>query len=300
MSSQARREPRGGVRAQLLLTSRFGGDQRLPPRHRIIAGRRQPAHFSGADAGIIAPQRRPPNHQRLQSALMPPAVRPWLILALTLGYLSAAHFALVLRSTPLATVATAALALLLVASIQGRHRTVSRVLAAIIGAGIVVLIANGAPPVPLLLPPVLIPASISWMFGRTLRTGRTPLVERIARGFHAPEIPAPEIIAYARGVTWAWSLLLGLVAAVNAWMILNLVPGGLLRIAGLAPPWPVAPETFAWFGNTGTYLLIGGMFVVEFTIRVWRFPDYRFRNPWQFIREARVRMPSIVASVRNG
>lgn len=231
---------------------------------------------------------------------MPPAVRPWLIIALTLGYLSTAHFALVYGSTRLATVATAALALLFVVSVQGHRRTVLRLLFAAVGAGVVILVARGAPPVPLLLPPVLIPASISWMFGRTLRRGRTPLVERIARGFHAPEIPAPEIIRYARGVTWAWSLLLGLVAAVNAWMILNLAPGGLFEIAGFASPWPVAPATFAWFGNSGTYLLIGGMFVAEFTIRVWRFPGYRFRNPWVFIREARMRMPNIVASVRNG
>jgi uncharacterized membrane protein len=231
---------------------------------------------------------------------MPPAVRTWLIIALTLSYLSTAHFALIHGSTRLATVATAALVLLFVVAVQGRHKTVMRLLYAVIGAAIVILVARGAPPVPLLLPPVLIPASISWMFGSTLRPGRTPLVERIARGFHAPEIPAPEIIRYARGVTWAWSLLLGLVATVNAWMILNLSPGGLLVISGFAPPWPVAPATFAWFGNSGIYLLIGGMFVVEFTIRVWRFPGYRFRNPWEFIREARVRMPNIVASVRNG
>jgi hypothetical protein len=55
-----------------------------------------------------------------------------------------------------------------------------------------------------------------------------------------------------------------------------------------------------WFGNTGTYLLIGGMLVAEFSVRVWRFPDYRFKNPLQFIREARIRMPNIVAALKNG
>jgi hypothetical protein len=42
------------------------------------------------------------------------------------------------------------------------------------------------------------------------------------------------------------------------------------------------------------------MFVVEFTIRVWRFPDYRFRNPLAFVREARTRMPNIMAAIRHG
>ena len=241
-----------------------------------------------------------PDHRRTLPIQMPTAVRTWLIIVLTLSYLVTAHFALIHRSTALAAAATAMLAALLLASIQGRHKTTLRVMAAAVGALIVILIAGGAPPVPLLLPPVLIPASIAWMFGRTLRRGSTPLVERVARGFHAPAVPAPRIIAYARRVTWAWTLLLGVVAAINAALIVNLVPGGLIDLAGFVPRWPVTPALFAFFGNTGTYLLIGGMFVVEFAIRVWRFPDYRFRNPLHFIREARSRMPNIVAALKHG
>ncbi len=231
---------------------------------------------------------------------MSPAVRPWLIILFTLSYLVTAHVALIHGSAALAAAATALLALVMLASIRGRHRTMLRVAAAAIGALIVILIARGAPPVPLLLPPVLIPASIAWMFGRTLRPGTTPLVERVARGFHAPAVPAPRIIAYARRVTWAWTLLLAAVATINAALIVNLVPGGLIELAGFVPRWPVTPALFAFFGNSGTYLLIGGMFVVEFAVRVWRFPDYRFRNPWHFIREARSRMPGIVAALKHG
>jgi hypothetical protein len=62
----------------------------------------------------------------------------------------------------------------------------------------------------------------------------------------------------------------------------------------------VSPAEFAWFSNSGTYLLIGALFAAEFAIRVWRFPDYRFRNPLHFIREARTRMPNIVAALRDG
>jgi uncharacterized membrane protein len=231
---------------------------------------------------------------------MSPAARTWLIVVLTLGYLGTAHFALIHHSRALAAMATALLALLLLASIQGRHRALVRMIVTATGAAVVILVARGAPPVPLLLPPVLIPASIAFMFGRTLRPGSTPLVERVARGFHAPAVPAEEIIRYARAVTWAWTLLLATVATINALLIINLVPGGLLDIAGFAPRWPASPAAFVWFGNTGTYLLIGGMLVAEFSVRVWRFPDYRFRNPLQFIREARIRMPNIVAAIRNG
>ncbi len=231
---------------------------------------------------------------------MSSAARKSLLLVLSLGYLVIAHVALVHRSPALATAGVAALALLVLASIQGPHRAGLRAFAAIVGAAIVILVARGAPPLPLLLPPVLIPAIIGWTFGRTLLPGRRPLVERVARGFHSPAVPSAEILAYARRVTWAWTLLLGAVALINGMMMVNLVPGGVLALLGVAPRWPVSAQAFAWFGNTGTYLLIGGMFAVEFGIRLWRFPDYRFRNPLAFIREARTRMPHILAAIRHG
>ncbi len=231
---------------------------------------------------------------------MSPAARTWLFIALTIGYFVAAHFALVDHSAPLAALASAVLVVLLLASIRGPRRALLRAVVAALGAVAVLLIARGAPPVPLMLPPVLIPAGIAWTFGRTLLPGRTPLVERFARGFHAPAVPAPEIIAYARRVTWAWMVLLAAVAAINLFLVVNLSPRGLIELAGFTPRWPVAPATFVWFGNTGTYLLIGGMMAAEFAVRVWRFPDYRFRNPLQFAREARARMPNIVAALKNG
>jgi len=231
---------------------------------------------------------------------MSPGARTSLLLVLSLGYLVTAHVALVHRSPSLAAAGVAALALLVLVSIQGAYRTVLRALVAIAGTTIVILVSRGAPPLPLLLPPVLIPAVIGWTFGRTLLPGRRPLVERVARGFHAPAVPSADIVVYARRVTWAWTLLLGCVALVNGVMVIDLVPGGVLALLGVLPRWPVSAEVFAWFGNTGTYLLIGGMFAVEFGIRLWRFPDYRFRNPLAFVREARTRMPHIMAAIRHG
>jgi uncharacterized membrane protein len=231
---------------------------------------------------------------------MSSAARTPLLLVLSICYLVIAHIALVHHSAPLAAAGVAALALLLLASIKGPGRALPRVLVAGIGAIIVILVARGAPPLPLMLPPVLIPAVIGWTFGRTLLPGRTPLVERVARGFHAPAVPSADILAYARRVTWGWSLLLGGIALINAALICCLVPGGLFALAGFAPRWPVSAGAFAWFGNTGTYLLIGCMFAVEFAVRLWRFPDYRFRNPLAFIREARTRMPNIMAALRHG
>ncbi len=231
---------------------------------------------------------------------MSAALRAWFFLVLSLGYLLAAHIALLNRSAALAAFAVTLLVLLVVTTIKGRFRIVWRLLVGAAGAWAVIMVAGGAPPVPLMLPPVLIPIAIAWLFGRTLLPGAMPLIERLARVVHAPQEPSPENLAYARSVTWAWVLLLVSLALLNLALICNLEPGGLIAIAGFQPPWPVSPAAFAWFSSTGTYLLIGGMFVVEFAIRTLRFPDYRFRNPVEFMRVARSRLPNLMAAFRNG
>ena len=237
---------------------------------------------------------------RIVIASMFATVRTWLVLALTLGYFGAAHLAFTRDSPPMAALAVAILVLLILLSIRGPRRGTWQAAVALTGIALVVLAARGTPPVLLMLPPVFIPAAIGFAFGRTLRPGCTPLIERVVRGFHAPEAPEAAVIRYARHVTWAWALLLACVALINALLIANLAPGGLLDLAGFPPPWPVPRVAFAWFANTGTYLLIGGMFVLEFAVRVWRFPNDRFRNPLRFIREARTRMPNIVEALRHG
>jgi uncharacterized membrane protein len=231
---------------------------------------------------------------------MSAAIRTWSLLAFSLGYLLLAHLALSTRSPVLGALAVALLAGLTLTAIRGRFRWLLRVLAGLAGMACIALVARGGSPVPLLLPPLLVPVAVAWMFARTLLPGRTPLVERLARGFHAPLDPPPEIIAYTRTVTWAWVWLLVAMGGINAFLIANLSPGGLLALSGREPRWPVSPVLFAWFSSTGTYLLIGGMLVLEFAVRVWRFPNYRFRNPADFLRQARERVPGIIEALRHG
>jgi uncharacterized membrane protein len=231
---------------------------------------------------------------------MTAAVRTGLFLVLSTGYLFTAHFALSRQSPVAAAIAVTLLLILVLESIRGRQRQLLRGLVAAAGVVLVVLVARGAPPVPLMLPPVLVPLGIAAFFGRSLLPGSMPLVERLARAFYAPSEPSPGIPEYARRVTWAWTLLLAALALVNGAMIACLAPGGLLMLAGYTPRWPVSPAAFAWFSNTGTYLLIGGMFAAEFAVRLIRFPDYRYRNPLRFIREARARMPEIKSALRHG
>lgn len=224
----------------------------------------------------------------------------WTPVAIPIAYLVAAHLAFTLRSPRFAAAAVAVLVIAALVACRGRFAWLLRSLIAIAGTALVAAIAfAGSPPVLLFVPPVAVPISIAWLFGHTLAAGRVPLVERIARAVHWPDVPEPAVLAYARRVTWAWTLLLSTIAFVNLMLAANLVPGGLFDLAGVGAPVPVTPGTYTWVCNIGTYVLIGGMLLVEYAVRLLRFPDYRFRNPVQFVQRVRSRLPELMRSFRG-
>ncbi|HEV7606653.1 MAG TPA: hypothetical protein VGO61_04915 [Steroidobacteraceae bacterium] len=228
---------------------------------------------------------------------MSSASSKWLLLALTVAYLFAAHLAFTRDSRSIAAIAMALLSLLLLAAVKSRGGRIALAVLAIVA---VICVARGSlPPLPLLLPPILVPLGLAWLFGNTLRPGRIPLVERFARALHAPDALEPALVRYARRVNWVWTLLLLAIALANGLLAMNLSPGGLLELAGADAWWPISRGTFVWLGNTATYLLILVMFAGEFVVRVLRFPGYRFRNPADLVRRARLRMPSLRASLRR-
>lgn len=234
------------------------------------------------------------------TATMHHSFSKWILPALVLAYLLATNLAFARGSPALAATAFALLIALVVVSIRGERRAILRVVIGAAGLLLTLGVAFGkVPPVPLLLPPVLIPAALAWVFGHTLRPGQTPLIERFARAFHAPDELATGVVVYTRRVTWCWTLLLAAMALGNLVLASNVSPGGLLEAAGLPAPWPVSPSLFGWVSNLASYLLIGGMFVAEFVVRLIRFPGYRFRNPVEFVRRARTRMPAMIESFRG-
>jgi len=220
-----------------------------------------------------------------------------LILALAPAYLVAAHFAFSRDSRVMAATAVGLLAMLLVASIKGRAW---RIALGLLGAAAVIGVARGSlAPIPLMLPPILVPLALAWLFGHTLRSGSTPLAERFARALHSPDALEPAMVRYVRHVTWVWTLLLLAIAIANGLLAMNLSPGGLLELAGFDAWWPVSRNTFVWLSNAATYLLMLLLFAAEFVVRVLRFPGYRFRNPADLVRRARLRLPSLRASFRR-
>lgn len=98
-------------------------------------------------------------------------------------------------------------------------------------------------------------AVLAALFGRTLLTGREPLVTRFARTVHG-ELPA-SMEHYTRAVTVAWTAFFVLMAAVA------------IVLYALA-----SREAWSAFVNLLTIPCVAAMFAVEYAVRRIRFPDF--------------------------
>lgn len=99
--------------------------------------------------------------------------------------------------------------------------------------------------------------ALAFVFGRTLRAGREPLVTRFARVIHEGDIPS-EVEHYTRRVTLVWTTFFLLVAGTS--------------IALYAGHWRVAWSLLA---NVGSPVLVGLMFAIEYAVRRRALPHWR-------------------------
>jgi uncharacterized membrane protein len=151
--------------------------------------------------------------------------------------------------------------------------------------GVYVAVASGQAMSLLMLPPVLLNGFMAWLFGRTLRAGQMPLIERAARAMRGPgAVLAPEVVAYARGVTQAWTALFVVLAVVNLGLAALARPGGLLLAAGFEPGVSVPLGAWSLFANVLSYLFIGALFAIEFVVRGRRFPHQPYSGLVDFAR----------------
>jgi uncharacterized membrane protein len=151
--------------------------------------------------------------------------------------------------------------------------------------GVYVALASGTALSLLLLPPVLLNGFMAWVFGRTLRKGGMPLIERAARAMRGPgAVLGDEVVAYARGVTQAWTGLFVVLAVVNLVLALLARPAGLMRVAGFDPGVSVSLSAWSLFANVLSYLLIAALFAIEFVVRARRFPQQPYSGLIDFTR----------------
>jgi len=139
---------------------------------------------------------------------------------------------------------------------------------------------------PLMVMPSIIVALVAWTFGRTLRAGHVPLITRIMSAIDQvhPRDVAPELLAYTRGLTCLWAVVLALLCIVDLALAVCAVPGGLLDGIGIAPPVAISREAWSWFANGLNYGLVGGLFVGEYYYRIRRFPG-RYTSFFDFLRK---------------
>ena len=104
-----------------------------------------------------------------------------------------------------------------------------------------------------------------WVFGRTLRAGREPLITGFARRVHGA-LPG-YLETYTRNTTIAWCVFFA------AQVVVSLA---LLAAASV--------ETWSLFVNVMSFPLIAVMFVGEYLYRVARFRDFPHSSIWQGIR----------------
>jgi uncharacterized membrane protein len=105
-------------------------------------------------------------------------------------------------------------------------------------------------------------------FGRTLIAGRQPLCTRFAEAVHAPLTPQHEI--YSRQVTVAWTLFFAAMVLVSTLLFF------------LAPL-----VTWSFFANFLTLPLVVLMFVAEYWVRRWVFPELRHTHILDAVRAFR-------------
>ncbi len=140
---------------------------------------------------------------------------------------------------------------------------------------------------PLLAVPVVFISLVSWLFGRTLVKGRVPLITRIVEALYAQASTpmTPDLYRYTRQLTFAWALLLALLAVINLLLALCAVPDGVLAQLGHVPPVSVTNAQWSLFANVLNYGIVGGFFVVEYLLRKRRFPHRPYRNALEFAQQ---------------
>lgn len=211
-----------------------------------------------------------------------------------------AHLAIVRGSEPLMLASLAVLVVpLILAAWSARSAGMTAVVLLLIGA-IVLIARSHATVLALYLPPVVINFALAWLFGHTLAKGRVPLIERLVRVLHAGEERIdPAIIAYARRVTLAWTVLLAGLGTLCLTLALCISPGGILQMAGVTAPFSVTQETWSFVANIGSYLVVAVFFALEYLYRRRRFPQQPYRNAVDFLRRALAAGPQIMASFRD-
>lgn len=142
--------------------------------------------------------------------------------------------------------------------------------------------------------PVLVNALLAWWFGRTLLTP-TPLVARFIEAIEgAQRMQQPGIAAYARGLTWFWTLLLVTQAIVMGLMLLFAEHIGVLARLDIRSPLPIPERVAGLWLHLGSYLLLGAALVLEYGYRRWHLRHLKHPSLHEIMLKLSVNWPQLL------
>lgn len=123
-------------------------------------------------------------------------------------------------------------------------------------AAVVILVTGlGGGVYALYLPPLALTGLACAGFARSLQTGQTPLITRIAETVHGTLNDTFRV--HTRRVTAIWAAVLGVL-----WLITLILTLTEQRV------W------WSWLTNVINYLVLGGLFLLDYLYRRWRYPDH--------------------------
>ena len=147
--------------------------------------------------------------------------------------------------------------------------------------------------------PVLINALLACWFGSTLGTSE-PLVARFIVAIEGVDrLQQPGVVRYARQLTWFWTLLLAVQAALLAVLLLCAEHSGLLARFGVASPMPLSDRWAAAWLHMGGYALLGAAFLLEYGYRRWRLRHLSHPGLHDMLLQLALHWPQLVRGNRT-
>ena len=141
--------------------------------------------------------------------------------------------------------------------------------------------------------PAMINAGFCMVFARSLAPGGTPLIARIIEAIEGrARLGLPRVATYARALTWAWALLLGMQAALLAWLA--------TRDLGAVVPDAFSGSPWRWYLHFGSYALVPAFLILEYAFRRWWLRHIPHASLAQFLVQLVRNWPALVRSVALG
>ncbi|MHB8680186.1 MAG: hypothetical protein ACYC7G_10665 [Rudaea sp.] len=134
--------------------------------------------------------------------------------------------------------------------------------------------------------PVLLTSFVAWLFARTLRAGRTPLIARAIAALDGPAwLADPAVAHYARRLTLLWATYLFLLASGVAALALH------ARYGTTSGTWTQAAQRFC---APGVPLAIAALFIGEFALRHRFLPQAPRHGFFAFVRDLIRHWPALL------